>query len=102
MEPPSFAKEAAKASEGSPKKSMIAPLIKAPEASKDSKKRVWGFLNVKSAARKALEQAQRKSLEQKNFGPSTVLKDMKDSMVSSSEQPPKKKSKQTDSQPPPG
>ena len=45
-EPPSFAKEGTKASKGYPKKSATAPLGEALEASKDSKKRVRGFLNM--------------------------------------------------------
>ena len=50
MEPPSFAKEATKVFEG--------PLVNVSEASKDSKKRARGFLNVKSSTAKALEHAQ--------------------------------------------
>ena len=41
-EPLSFAKEVIKASEGSPKKSITTTSGKAPEALKDSKKRVRG------------------------------------------------------------
>ena len=100
----SFAKEAGKVSEGSPKKSSTIPSSKAPETLKDSKKRVWGFLSAESVTTKALEQAetQRKSPESKKSEPLTVLKGMKDFMVSSPKQPPKKKSKPTDSQLPLG
>ena len=57
VEPSSFDKEVVKVPEGSPKKSTIDPSAKVSEASKDSNKRVRGFLSVKSYAMKALEQA---------------------------------------------
>ena len=104
VEPPSFTKEAAKVSEGCLKKSTANPLAKVTKVPKDSKKRVWGFLSVKSFVAKALEQAQtveKKSPKLKKSGPPIVLRGSKDTSGSSPEQAPKKKPKQIDSLPPP-
>ena len=90
-EPPSFAKEAAKVPEGSPKKGNVTSSGKAPEASKDSKKRVRGFLSVKNVATRALEMKGYSELKKPD--PSIVAKDSKDTFASSPEQPQNKKPK---------
>ena len=89
MDPPSFVKETAKVSDGSPKKASTILLDKAPEAAKDSKKRVWGFLSIKNVATRALEL--------KKFDPSGTSKESKDISASTPKKPLKKKLKHIES-----
>ena len=91
----SLAKDAAKVFEGSPKKGNVTSSSKGPEDLKDSKKKVRGFLSVKTAATRALEM--KGSPKLKKPDPSIIVKDSKDTFTSSPEQPQKKKPKYTES-----
>ena len=98
---PSFAKEAevAKTSDSPLKKGVTNLSAKSTEPAKDSKKRGWSLLTMKSAASKVLGQKSPELLKSGHL--SATQTDPKNTLGSLPKQPSQKRLKLSDSRPPP-